>query len=91
MTITAKDLMNMGFDQGAEPGAAIGTIPVGRVVVAENAIHLGMHSADIRCSLMVSEFKDSDPGTLLDAVHKVTHFGPGGRPNGQRFTLKYAP
>ncbi len=167
MTITGKDLMNMGFDQGAELGAAIahvnaqglsgdalqnwveankpapklplqdnveyqfnleaenaaeedniakvretmdvvmqtptvrggaimpdacpagpvGTIPVGGVVVAENAIHPGMHSADICCSLMVSEFKDSDPAEVLDGVHKITHFGPGGRPNGQRFTL----
>ncbi len=69
------------------PAGPVGTIPVGGVVVAENAIHPGMHSADICCSVMVSEFKDSDPAAVLDAVHKTTHFGPGGRPNGQRFTL----
>lgn len=69
------------------PTGPEGTIPVGAVAVAENAIHPGMHSADICCSVMITEFEDADPKTVLDAVHKVTHFGPGGRPNGQRFTL----
>ncbi len=69
------------------PAGSKGTIPVGGVAVARNAIHPGMHSADICCSVMVTEFADSDPKTVLDAVHKVTHFGPGGRANGQRFTL----
>lgn len=69
------------------PAGPKGTIPVGGVVVTENAIHPGMHSADICCSVMVTEFADSDPATVLDAIHKVTHFGPGGRPNGQRFTM----
>lgn len=65
------------------PAGPPGTIPVGGVVVAEGAIHPGMHSADICCSLMLTEFADADPATILDAVHGVTHFGPGGRPEGQ--------
>ncbi len=69
------------------PAGATGTIPVGGVVVAENAIHPGMHSADICCSVMLTEFADADPKLVLDAVHQVTHFGPGGRREGQRFTL----
>ncbi|KAJ56714.1 hypothetical protein ACMU_07185 [Actibacterium mucosum KCTC 23349] len=72
------------------PAGPEGTIPVGGVVAAENAIHPGMHSADICCSVMVTEFADSDPKTVLDAVHKATHFGPGGRPNGQRYTVSPA-
>lgn len=69
------------------PAGHVGTIPVGGVVVTENAIHPGMHSADICCSVMVSEFEDSDPAEVLGAIHRVTHFGPGGRQNGKRFTL----
>ena len=69
------------------PAGPTGTIPVGGVVVAENAIHPGMHSADICCSVMVTEFADTDPKVLLDSVHQATHFGPGGRPNGTRYTL----
>ena len=69
------------------PAGPKGTIPVGCVVVAENAIHPGMHSADVCCSVMVTEFTNADPAELLNAVHKVTHFGPGGRSNGQRYTL----
>ncbi|MEM7644734.1 MAG: RtcB family protein [Pseudomonadota bacterium] len=69
------------------PAGPVGTIPVGGVVAAEGAIHPGMHSADICCSVMVTEFQDSAPGDILDAVHKATHFGPGGRPNGQRYTV----
>ncbi|SMX35250.1 RtcB family protein [Actibacterium lipolyticum] len=69
------------------PAGPKGTIPVGGVAIAENAIHPGMHSADICCSVMVTEFEDSDPKTVLDAVHKATHFGPGGRMNGQRYTM----
>jgi len=69
------------------PAGPVGTIPVGGVVAAENAIHPGMHSADICCSVMVTEFKDADPLDILNAVHKATHFGPGGRPNGQRYTM----
>jgi RNA-splicing ligase RtcB len=69
------------------PAGPVGTIPVGGVVAAKNAIHPGMHSADICCSVMMSNFGDADPKKVLDAAHKVTHFGPGGRKQGQRFTV----
>lgn len=68
------------------PAGPVGTIPVGGVVAAKNAIHPGMHSADICCSVMLTDLGDADPKTVLDAAHSVTHFGPGGRRNGQRFT-----
>ena len=68
------------------PAGPMGTIPVGGVVAAKNAIHPGMHSADICCSVMMTDLGDADPKTVLDAAQSVTHFGPGGRRNGQRFT-----
>lgn len=61
------------------PAGPKGTIPVGGVVVAKNAIHPGMHSADICCSVMLTDFGDADPKAVLDAAHANTHFGPGGR------------
>lgn len=60
------------------PAGSIGTIPVGGVV-SSTGIHPGMHSADICCSMAISIFDDVAPDTLLNAVHQVTHFGPGGR------------
>lgn len=69
------------------PAGPVGTIPVGGVVAARNAIHPGMHSADICCSVMMSNLGDADPKAVLDAAEKVTHFGPGGRRNGARFTM----
>src|SRR3546814_1193720 len=60
------------------PAGPLGTIPVGGIV-SSAAIHPGMHSADICCSMAISIFDDLAPAALLDAVHKVTHFGPGGR------------
>lgn len=63
------------------PSGPIGTIPVGGVVASE-AIHPGMHSADICCSMAISILPGVAPHELLDAVHAVTHFGPGGRPRG---------
>lgn len=60
------------------PAGPMGTIPVGGVASSE-AIHPGMHSADICCSMAFTNFGQIDPKDLLDAVHKVTHFGPGGR------------
>ena len=65
------------------PAGPVGTIPVGGVAVSE-AIHPGMHSADICCSMAISTFPGVSPADLLDAVHAVTHFGPGGRPRGQQ-------
>ncbi len=60
------------------PAGPIGTIPVGGIAASE-AIHPGMHSADICCSMSISIFKDADPCKLLDSVHEATHFGPGER------------
>ncbi|MGJ4997763.1 RtcB family protein [Bradyrhizobium sp. HKCCYLS3077] len=61
-------------------GTALGTIPVGGVVACEDAIHPGFHSSDICCSVAVTVFaRKDDPKRILDAVHAVTHFGPGGR------------
>jgi hypothetical protein len=69
------------------PAGPVGTIPVGGVVAARNAIHPGMHSADICCSLMMTDLGEADPAAVLDAAASVTHFGPGGRPQGRRFTV----
>jgi len=56
------------------------TIPVGGVVVAENAIHPGFHSADICCSVMATDFgRLHSPKNVLDVAQSVTHFGRGGR------------
>ncbi|MFV0300041.1 MAG: RtcB family protein [Paracoccus sp. (in: a-proteobacteria)] len=60
------------------PAGPVGTIPVGGVVASE-AIHPGMHSADICCSVAISVYPGRSPAELLDAVHAATHFGPGGR------------
>lgn len=69
------------------PTGPAGLIPVGGVAVAKNAIHPGMHSADICCSVMLTDFGKVDPKTILDAAHTSTHFGPGGRPRGKQFPL----
>jgi len=49
------------------------------VVAAKDAIIPGMHSADICCSLMATVFENSTPAQVMDAAHKATHFGAGGR------------
>lgn len=67
------------------PTGTVGVIPVGGVVVTKNAIHPGMHSADICCSLMLTDFGKVDPKVVLDAAHSVTHFGPGGRDRDNQF------
>jgi RNA-splicing ligase RtcB len=63
-----------------------GQIPVGGVAVAKNAIHPAMHSADICCSVMMTNFGRLSPKTVLDIAHSVTHFGGGGRKD-----LSYLP
>lgn len=61
-------------------GGTLGTIPVGTVAVAKNAIHPGMHSADICCSMFLTTINTQfDVGHVLDAVQEVSHFGTGGR------------
>ena len=61
------------------PAGPVGTIPVGGVVGLRNAIAPGMHSADICCSLMLTEIEGATPAEVLDAAYRATHFGPGGR------------
>lgn len=61
------------------PAGSVGQIPVGGIAVAFNAIHPAMHSADVCCSVMMTNLGKSDPKAVLDAAHKVTHFGGGGR------------
>lgn len=63
------------------PTGEVGRIPVGAVVVARNAIHPSMHSADICCSVMATCLIRANPAKVMDVAEKITHFGPGGRPN----------
>lgn len=72
------------------PAGPNGTIPVGGVVVTKNTIHPGMHSADICCSVMLTDFGKADPKSILDAAHKHTHFGPGGRDRNTQFRFPQA-
>ena len=73
-TLVGGAIMPMPVPTGPE-----GLIPVGSVVVAKNAIHPGFHSADICCSVMLTDFGKADPKKVLDTAHSVTHFGYGGR------------
>ena len=61
------------------PTGGIGQIPVGGIVAAKNAIHPAMHSADICCSVMMTNLGNIDPKKALDMAQSVTHFGGGGR------------
>lgn len=79
-TVVAGSVMPDSCPAGPE-----GTIPVGGVVVTKNAIHPGMHSADICCSVMLTDFGKADPKTILDAAQSITHFGPGGRSREDQF------
>jgi len=75
-TIRAGAVMPDACPSGSQPG----TIPVGGAVACEDAIHPGFHSADICCSVAITVLAgEHDPKAVLDAVHAVTHFGPGGR------------
>lgn len=62
-------------------GAALGTIPVGGVIATENAIHPGMHSSDICCSMFLTEIDvgENQAFNLLNIAQETTHFGPSGR------------
>ncbi|PHR16533.1 MAG: RNA-splicing ligase RtcB [Fluviicola sp.] len=78
-------LVNGAIMPDACPTGGTGTIPVGGIAVAKNAIHPGMHSADICCSVMLTDFGKIDPKLVLDAAHETTHFGPGGRSRDEQF------
>ena len=69
------------------PTGPEGQIPVGGVVVAKNAIHPGFHSADICCSVMLTDFGKINPKWVLDAAHSITHFGYSGRERGQQMPM----
>jgi len=71
------------------PTGPEGHIPVGGVVVAKNAIHPGFHSADICCSVMLTDFGKTNPKDVLDAAHSITHFGYGGRPRGEQMEMSH--
>src|SRR5215467_15449647 len=79
-TIVAGSVMPDACPSGSAPG----TVPVGGVAAAKDAIHPGMHSADICCSMAVTIFGDVAPTALLDAGMKYSHFGGGGRPRGSQ-------
>ncbi|MEM7527484.1 MAG: RtcB family protein [Pseudomonadota bacterium] len=72
------------------PAGPVGTIPVGGVAAARGAIHPGMHSADICCSVMLTDFGRADPVAVLDAAQQATHFGPGGRKEGMQWPIPEA-
>jgi tRNA-splicing ligase RtcB len=69
------------------PTGPEGQIPVGGVVAAKNAIHPGFHSADICCSVMLTDLGKINPKEVLDAAHASTHFGYGGRPRGEQMPM----
>ena len=69
------------------PAGPKGTIPVGGVVAARDAIIPGMHSADICCSLMATVFEHSTPAQVMEAAHASTHFGYGGRERERQVNL----
>lgn len=69
------------------PTGPEGHIPVGGLVIAKNAIHPGFHSADICCSVMLTDFGKIDPKAVLDAAHSTTHFGYGGRERGEQMPM----
>lgn len=70
------------------PAGPLGTIPVGGVV-ASTEIHPGMHSADICCSVMLTNLGNVNPSSVLDISEMITHFGYGGRKQGSRVTVSY--
>lgn len=69
------------------PAGPVGTIPVGAVAITRSAIHPGFHSADICCSLFLTNLGKVDPKTVLDTAQKITHFGPGGRDRVNQFRI----
>lgn len=79
-TIVAGSVMPDACPSGPAPG----TVPVGGVAVAKDAIHPGMHSADICCSMAITIFGEAEPTALLDTGMTHSHFGGGGRSRGRQ-------
>lgn len=69
------------------PSGSMGTITVGGVIATENAIHPGMHSADICCSMMATNLGQVDPRMAMDAAFRHVRFGPLARNTPDRLTL----
>lgn len=70
------------------PAGRMGEITVGGVIATENALMPGAHSSDTCCSVMMTNLgADVDPKDVLDTASKTTHFGAGGRSQGDRFEL----
>lgn len=72
-------VVSAGIMPDSCPTGEVGQIPVGGIVKTFNSVHPAMHSADICCSVMMTMFGKIEPKLALDAVHKITHFGEGGR------------
>ncbi|MDX0094272.1 RNA-splicing ligase RtcB [Sinorhizobium meliloti] len=75
-TVEAIAIMPDACPAGHSPG----TIPVGGVAKTGNALHPGMHSADVCCSVAMTNIGQVDPASAMDAAFDSTHFGMGGRP-----------
>ena len=85
-TVAAGAVMPDACVSGSQPG----TIPVGGVIATRDAIHPGMHSSDICCSMAVTVFGEGNPLALLDAGMALSQFGPGGRPLEKRLPVPAA-
>ncbi|WP_370398064.1 RtcB family protein [Tenacibaculum dicentrarchi] len=83
--VKTPTIVNAVIMPDACPTGGTGTIPVGGVAVAKNAIHPGMHSADVCCSVMLTDFGKINPKDVLNAAHSITHFGAGGRDRDSQF------
>lgn len=68
------------------PSGPKGTITVGGVMATENAIHPGMHSADICCSMMATNLGPVDPALVMDTAFGHVRFGPLARNTPNRLT-----
>ena len=87
MLMKTPTIVNGAIMPDACPTGKIGQIPVGGIAVTKNAIHPSFHSADICCSVMMSNYGSTTPKAVLNAIHKVTHFGGGGRERGTEYRL----
>ena len=82
-TVVAGAVMPDACVSSRQPG----TIPVGGVIATRDAIHPGMHSSDICCSMAVTIFGEANSTAVLDAGMALSHFGPGGRSPEKRVPL----
>lgn len=82
-TITKLSYLPTIEEAAVMPDAcSAGTICVGGVVAAKNAIHPAFHSADVCCSMFLTEFEDAIPKEVLHTAFEMTHFGPTKRESG---------